>query len=212
MTHCFADRLAFEFQQLRKMTHWVDPYQEIAVLRDEIEVQRRLTEYWEGRWKQEYSEKLELLHQNMELKRKYEEISKETVAMAQGNTSMGTPEEAQRTGIARPQLKIFHAKKKGKAGRPFAKRGRGSGGVTNCSYCRKSNHIEVDCWLKGRRCLCCGSAEHLIANCPGLVPEKKGTQQPTKTDPGPSSGEGTGMKNLVSSDSDDEEGTGHWLL
>ena len=194
------------------MTHWVDPYQEISVLRDEIEVQRRLTEYWEGRWKQEYSEKLELLHQNMELKRKYEEISKETVAMAQGNTSRGTPEEAQRTGIARPQLKIFHAKKKGKAGRSIAKKGRGAGGVTICGYCRKSNHIEVDCWKKGRRCLRCGSAEHRIAHCTIKAREKKGTQQPIKTDPGPSSGEGTGIKNLVSSDSEDGEGTGQWLL
>lgn len=194
------------------MTHWVDPYQEILVLRDELEVQRRLTEYWERQWKQEYSEKLELLHQNMELKRKYEEISKETVAMAQGNTSMGTPEEAQRTGIAKPQLKIFHAKKKGKAGRSIVKKGRGASGEIICGYCRKSNHIEVDCWKKGRRCLCCGSAEHLVANCPGVIARKERNQQPTKTDPGPSSGKGTKMKNLISSDSEDGEGTGHWLL
>ena len=192
----------------------------------------------------------------MELKRKYEEISKETVAMAQGNTSMGTPEEAQRAGIVRPQGTIFYAKKRGKKrgklpeqgeqGRPLAKKGRGARGVTiletlkedtpggnsrekgplrdisqgdqtpiplpYCGYCRKSNHFEENCWKRGGRCLCCGSAEHRIAHCPSKAREKKGTQQPTKTDPGPSSGKGTGMQNLVSSDSEDGEGTGHWLL
>ena len=33
----------------------------------------KLIEYYEGRWKQEYVEKTELLTKNMELKRKYEE-------------------------------------------------------------------------------------------------------------------------------------------
>ena len=203
------------------MAHWVEMYKEIAVLRDEIEVQKKLVAYWEGRWKHEYSEKIELLHKNLELKRKYEGISEEALAMAQSTTSMGVPEKTQRTEIARPQVKTFHAKKRsaslesqrpeqGKRGRPFAKKGRGAGGVTICGYCRKSNHIEVDCWRKGRRCLRCGSAEHRIANCPGLLHEKKGTQQPTQTDPGPSTREGTGMKSLVSFKN--VEGTGFWLL
>ena len=238
------------FQQFCEMAHWVEMYKEIAVLRDEIEVQRRLAAYWEGRWKHEYSEKIELLHQNLELKRKYEGISEEALTMAQNTTAMGFPEEAQRTGIARPQVNIFHAKKRGKRpeqckrGRPVAKKGRGVRGVkiletlkedtpggnpsgegplhdvsqedqtpialSFCGYCRKSNHMEVDCWKKDGRCLRCGSTEHRIANCPSLLREKKGTQQPTQTDPGPSNREGTGMKSLVSSE--DEEGTGHWLL
>ncbi|XP_027184233.1 uncharacterized protein LOC113782545 [Coffea eugenioides] len=60
--------------------------------------------------------------------------------MAQSTPAMGVSEEAQRTGIVRPQMKIFYAQKKGKAlenqrpeqgerDRPFAKRGRGVGGV-----------------------------------------------------------------------------------
>lgn len=88
-------------------------YKKIAVLRDEVEVQRRLAEYWEGWWKHKYPEKIELLHKNLELKRKYEGISEEALARAQSITPIEVPEEAQRTEIARPQVNLFPAKKRG---------------------------------------------------------------------------------------------------
>ena len=51
------------------MAHLVGMYKEIEILRNEIEVQKRLAEYWEDRWKCEHSEKSELLYENNELKR-----------------------------------------------------------------------------------------------------------------------------------------------
>ena len=59
------------------MTNLVDIYKEIGILRKEIELQNRLVEHWEGRWEQEYLEKIELLHENIELKKKYEGIPEE---------------------------------------------------------------------------------------------------------------------------------------
>ena len=47
------------------------------ILRNEVEFQKKLANYWEGRWKQEYTEKIVLLHKNMKLERKYKEISEE---------------------------------------------------------------------------------------------------------------------------------------
>ncbi|CDP20890.1 unnamed protein product [Coffea canephora] len=68
--------------------------------------------------------------------------------MAPSTTSMGVSEKTQRTEIARPQVKTFHAKKRsaflesqrpeqGKQGRPFAKKGRGAGGVKILETLRK---------------------------------------------------------------------------
>ena len=50
---------------------------EMDILRKEVEFQKKLADYWEEWWKQEYAEKIELLHKNMELEKKYEEISEE---------------------------------------------------------------------------------------------------------------------------------------
>ena len=41
----------------------------MEIFRNKIEVQKRLAEYWKERWKHEYWEKIELLHENIELKR-----------------------------------------------------------------------------------------------------------------------------------------------
>ena len=35
-----------------------------------------------------------------------------------------------------------------------------------CNYCEKRNHTEHDCWVKGRKCLVCGSTEHQVNSCP----------------------------------------------
>ena len=59
------------------MAHFFDMYKEIQIIRKEIEFQNRLVEHWEWQWKQEYSEKIELLHKNIELKKKYEGIPEE---------------------------------------------------------------------------------------------------------------------------------------
>ena len=59
------------------MTNLRDMHKEIDTFRMEVEFQKKLADYWEGRWKQEYVEKIELLHKNMELERKYKEISDE---------------------------------------------------------------------------------------------------------------------------------------
>ncbi|XP_027150294.1 uncharacterized protein LOC113750528 [Coffea eugenioides] len=45
-----------------------------------------------------------------------------------------------------------------------------------CGYCRKSNHIEDNCWRKAWKCLRCGSTEHQIANCP-LISDAQSTGQ-----------------------------------
>ena len=90
-----------------------DIYKEIEVLQNEIEVQKRRAEYWEGRWKHEYSEKIELLHETIELKRQYEGIPEEVLAMAQGKTFTKNPEKTQMIEIARAQVKGFHSMKRG---------------------------------------------------------------------------------------------------
>ena len=56
------DRRSLEFERIGKMAHLAEMYKEIEILRKEVEFQNRLAEHWEGRWKQEYSEKIELLH------------------------------------------------------------------------------------------------------------------------------------------------------
>ena len=35
-----------------------------------------------------------------------------------------------------------------------------------CGYCGKTNHTEDACWVKGKKCLICGSADHQLHNCP----------------------------------------------
>nr|XP_027120472.1 uncharacterized protein LOC113737438 [Coffea arabica] len=78
-------------------------------------------------------------------------------------------------------------------------RGASQGGSTSaprvsCGYYGKSNHTEDNCWRKERKYLCCGSAEHQIANC--LVPprEESGNRQSTKTNPKQSKVEWTRTK------------------
>ena len=53
------------------MTNFGEMHKEIDILRKEVEFQKKLADYWEGRWKQEYAEKIELLHKNVELEKKY---------------------------------------------------------------------------------------------------------------------------------------------
>ena len=55
------------------MTTLEEMRKEMDILRNEVEFQRKLAEYWEGRWKQEYAEKIELLRQNVELEKKCKE-------------------------------------------------------------------------------------------------------------------------------------------
>ena len=45
---------------------------EMDILRNKIKFQRKLADYWEGRWKQEYTEKIELLRKKVEQEKKYE--------------------------------------------------------------------------------------------------------------------------------------------
>ena len=59
------------------MTNMTDLHKKIEIIRMEVEFQKRLAEYWEGWWEQEYLEKIEPLHQNIELKKKYEGILEE---------------------------------------------------------------------------------------------------------------------------------------
>ena len=53
------------------MTTLEEMRKEMDILRNEVEFQRKLADYWEGRWKQEYAEKTELLRKNVELEKKY---------------------------------------------------------------------------------------------------------------------------------------------
>ena len=54
---------------------------EMDILRKEVEFQKKLTDYWKERWKQEYAEKIELLRKNAELEKKYKENSQAGQAM-----------------------------------------------------------------------------------------------------------------------------------
>ena len=57
------------------MTNLGGMRKETDILRKEIEFQKKLADYWEGQWKQEYAEKIGLLHNNVELEMKYKENS-----------------------------------------------------------------------------------------------------------------------------------------
>ncbi|XP_071929077.1 uncharacterized protein [Coffea arabica] len=46
-----------------------------------------------------------------------------------------------------------------------------------CGYCGKANHIESDCWRRGRKCLICGSGDHQVSNCPRKQSRENSTQQ-----------------------------------
>ncbi|XP_027151966.1 uncharacterized protein LOC113780390 [Coffea eugenioides] len=63
-----------------------------------------------------------------------------------------------------------------------------------CGFCGKPNHTEYNCWRKERKCLCCGSAEHQIANCSVLPREARVTTQSSKANSGQSKMEGTKPK------------------
>nr|XP_027088646.1 uncharacterized protein LOC113709996 [Coffea arabica] len=107
------ERLSLEFHRIREMAHLVGMYKEIEMLRNKVEVQKRLAEYWEERWKHEYSEKIELLHENIGLKRQCEGILAETLARPQINTFTEVQEKSQRLEISGAQVKALHAKKRG---------------------------------------------------------------------------------------------------
>ena len=99
-----------------------------------------------------------------------------------------------------------------------------------CGYCGGPSHTETNCWKKEGKCLRCGSAEHRIANCPARLRERRGTlpptkpnsQQPAKSNPGQTKGEGTGSKaparvysleqHQVPDSSEDGEGMVRWVL
>ena len=130
------------------MVHFFDMYQEIQITRKETEFQNRLVEHWEWKWQEEYSENIELLPANIELKRQYEGIPEEILAIAQGNTFTKDPEKAQKIETARAQVKGFHAKKwsapsesqsqeQGDQGRPLFKVGRGANGVKFWGHLKK---------------------------------------------------------------------------
>ena len=57
------------------MTTLEEMRKEMDILRNEVEFQKKLADYWEGRWKQEYAEKTELLRKNIELEKEYKENS-----------------------------------------------------------------------------------------------------------------------------------------
>ena len=63
------------------MTNLGEIRKEVDLLRKEVEFQKKLADYWEGRWKQEYAEKIELLYKNVELEIKYKETSQAGQAM-----------------------------------------------------------------------------------------------------------------------------------
>ena len=46
---------------------------EIEALQEKVEFQTKLTEYWEGRWKQEFVKKLELEKKHVDIQKKYYE-------------------------------------------------------------------------------------------------------------------------------------------
>ena len=56
------------------MTNVTDLHKKIKISRKEVEFQKKLNEHWEGRGEQEYLEKIELLYQSIELKKKYKGI------------------------------------------------------------------------------------------------------------------------------------------
>ena len=62
------------------MTTLEEMRKEMDILRNEVEFQRKLADYWEGRWKQEYAEKIELLRQNVELEKENKENSRNSQA------------------------------------------------------------------------------------------------------------------------------------
>ncbi|XP_071912320.1 uncharacterized protein [Coffea arabica] len=148
------------------------------------------------------------------------EIQKD-LAVAQLSAFSDAVEKAQRVESARLQVRTFQAKKRaipeGGVGQEDTstppKLGKGTGGVRvlrisrgasqggsasafrgPCGCCRKPNHTEDVCWKKGRKCLRCGSADHQIANCPGLSREGSGNRQSTKANLDQSKGERTGPK------------------
>ena len=64
----------------------------------------------------------------------------------------------------------------------------------SCSYCRKLNHTEENCWKRMEECLRCGGANHWVANCPIVLREGRKTQQPPNTNPGQTEEKGAGSK------------------
>ncbi|XP_071938600.1 uncharacterized protein [Coffea arabica] len=52
-----------------------------------------------------------------------------------------------------------------------------------CGYCGRTNHTEVNCWLKGRKCMGCGSTSHKVHDCPRRYPRETTTQQGNGTVP-----------------------------
>ena len=48
----FHGRLSFDFKGIGDMTNLEGMHKEIDTLRMEVEFQKKLVDYWEGRWKQ----------------------------------------------------------------------------------------------------------------------------------------------------------------
>ncbi|XP_071928109.1 uncharacterized protein [Coffea arabica] len=65
---------------------------------------------------------------------------------------------------------------------------------SSCSFCRKPNHTEDDCWRKQNKCLRCGSAEHQLVSCPVQSREARGITQSSKATSGQPRVEGAKLK------------------
>ncbi|XP_027184080.1 uncharacterized protein LOC113782387 [Coffea eugenioides] len=98
----------------------------------------------------------------------------EALAAAQLDTFGQTLEKAQRIETARGQGKFGRGGRVGQEPQRSAQRGGPSAGIKPiCGFCG-ANHTDENCWKNSsiRRCYKCGSAEHLIAQCPKLQKEK----------------------------------------
>ena len=73
----FLGRLSFDLKGIGDMTNLESMHKEIDIFRMDVEFQKKLIDYWERRWKQEYAEKIGLLHKNGELEKKYKGIPEE---------------------------------------------------------------------------------------------------------------------------------------
>ena len=172
-------RLSLEFERIGKIAHLAEMYKEIEILRKEVEFQKRLAEHWEGRWKQEYSEKIELLHKNIELKKKYEGIPEEVrskfglVPSSSQMASQDIPSNKDERGEG--SVRDHKGKRKEMDGNGVAMRDKGRKKKKNghfkkkcvapkCETCNKS-HTGI-CYVKIGACFRCGQLGHQVRNCP----------------------------------------------
>ena len=111
-----------------------------------------MVDYWEGRWKQEYAEKIELLHKNIELKKKYGGITEEVLAAAQINTFTETLGKDQRIKNAKARVKAFQARKRNTSSSTYEK----SKEKVMPSKEQKVNHSPYPPWTLGALGNFCG--------------------------------------------------------